>query len=78
MDAGTEHPQLRPILANLSREICRPLDSLRDGLERFLEGADRPISDAERAQARTMLSLCDDLGLLTRERLGGSPNLPRN
>ncbi len=76
MDARTEHPQLRPILANLSREICRPLDSLRDGLERFLDGADRPISDAERAQARTMLTLCDDLGSLTRDRLGGPPTRP--
>ena len=37
---------------------------------RFLDEADRPISDAERAQARTMLTLCDDLGQLTRERLG--------
>jgi signal transduction histidine kinase len=73
MDAEAEHPQLRSILANLSQEICRPLDSLRVGIGRFLEESDRPISDAERVQAQTMLTLCDDLGLLTRERLGGPP-----
>jgi signal transduction histidine kinase len=70
MDGEADHPQLRSILANLSREICRPLDSLRDGIGRFLDETDRPISDAERAQAQTMMTLCDDLGLLTRERLG--------
>jgi len=73
MDAEAEHPQLRPILANLSREICQSLDSLRAGIGRILDEPDQPISDAERVQARTMLSLCEDLGLLTRERLGGPP-----
>jgi hypothetical protein len=73
MDAEAEHPQLRSILANLSLEICRPLDSLRLGIDRFLNQPGRPVSDAERAQAQTMLTLCDDLGRLTRERLGGKP-----
>jgi len=73
MDAEAEDPQLRSILANLCREICRPLDSLRLGIGRFLDEPDLPITDAERAQAQTMLSLCDDLGLMTRERLGGPP-----
>ena len=73
MDADAQHPQLRSILANLSREITRPLDSLRMGIGRFLDEPDRTLSEAERAQAQTMLALCDDLGLLTRERLGGTP-----
>jgi len=73
MDAEAEHPQLRSILANLSREISRPLESLRVGIGRFLDESDRPLSEAERVQAQTMLTLCDDLGLLTRERLGGPP-----
>jgi len=73
MDAEAEHPQLRSILANLSREIARPLDSLRVGIGRVLDQADQPLSEAERIQAQTMLTLCDDLGLLTRERLGGPP-----
>jgi len=72
MDAEAEHPQLRSILINLSEEICRPLGTLRDGIGRFLEETDRPISEAERVQAQTMMTLCDDLGRLTRERLGGS------
>lgn len=73
MDADAEDPQLRPILANLSREICRPLDSLRAGIGRFLDEPGRTLSDAERIQARTMLTLCEDLGLLTLERLGAPP-----
>jgi len=73
MDAETEDPQLHSILANLSREICRPLDSLRAGIGRFLDEPGQTISDAERVQAQTMLALCDDLGLLTRERLGSPP-----
>jgi len=72
MDTPSEPPQLRAILANLGLEICRPLDSLRDGIGQFLDNPDKPISEAERAQAETMLTLCDDLGLLTRERLCGA------
>jgi len=73
MDAEPEDAQLVSILANLSREICRPLDSLQDGVRRFLDQPDRPVSDGERVQARTMLELCDDLALLTHERLGAPP-----
>ena len=61
MDAEAEDPRLRSILANLSREICGPLDSLRSGIGRFLDHPHRPISGAERLQAQTMLELCDDL-----------------
>jgi len=73
MDAETENPQLAAILANLSREIRRPLDSLQQGLSRFLDEPGRTMSDVERNQAQTMLTLCEDLGLLTRERLGDPP-----
>lgn len=65
-----EAAQLRSILLNLGREICLPLDALRLGISRLLDDPDRPISESERAQAQTMLTLCDDLGRLTRERLG--------
>ncbi len=71
MDTSAEPPQLRSILANLGLEICRPLESLRGGIGRFLDDPDRPASEAERVQAETMLTLCDDLGRLTRERLVG-------
>ena len=64
-EAEPTQPQLRPILANLSREIRRPLESLRDEIDRLLGNSGRPTSDAERAQARTMLALCDDLDRLT-------------
>jgi len=58
---------LGPILAGLSGEICRPLESLRSGIHRLLGDSNRPISAAERVQAQTMLDLCDDLSRLTRE-----------
>lgn len=64
-------PSLGPILARLSVEICRPLESLRGGIDRLLDDPSRPITEAERVQARTMLGLCDDLGRLTRECLEG-------
>ena len=71
----TDLPALGPILAGLSGEIRRPLEVLRGGIDRLLDDPSRPISDAERAQARTMLGLCDDLDRLTRECLeGGGPS----
>jgi hypothetical protein len=65
-------PELAPILAGLSGEICRPLELLRSGIDRLLDDPTRPITEAERVQARTMLGLCDDLGRLTRECLEGA------
>jgi len=55
MDAEAEHPQFRSILTNLGREICRPLDCLRDGIGRFLDEGDWTITDAERAQAHRFI-----------------------
>jgi len=72
MDAKSDRDRddLRPILANLGREIRQPLESLRGGIAGLIADPDRPITDAERAQARTMLALCDDLDRLTRGCLG--------
>jgi len=72
MDAkpDRDRDELRAILANLGREIRHPLDSLRGGIGNLLDDPDRPITDAERAQARTMLALCDDLDHMTRGCLG--------
>jgi hypothetical protein len=72
MDPKSECEQalLQAILANLSREICQPLDLLQGGIGKLLDDPTRPINDAERGQAVTMLELCKDLGRLTRECLG--------
>lgn len=63
---------LEPILAGLSGEICRALESLRSGIDRLVVDPSKPISEAERVQARTMLGLCEDLDRLTRECLEGT------
>jgi hypothetical protein len=60
-------PALGPVLARLSTEIYRPLESLRCAIDLLIVDPSRPITDAERIQARTMLGLCDDLSRLTRE-----------
>ena len=65
-----EGDALGPILALLGGEICRPLDLLRSGIGRMLDDPARPLGDAERTQARTMLGLCDELGRLTRDCMG--------
>jgi hypothetical protein len=72
MDGRSESEQaiLQAILANISREICQPLDLLQGGIGRLLDDPSRPINDAERGQAVTMLELCKDLGRLTQECLG--------
>lgn len=62
-----------PILARLSGEICRPLERLRDGIDRLIGDETRLTSDADRAQARAMLGLCDELGRLTRDCLEKTP-----
>ena len=71
-ESDRDQADLRSILASLGREICQPLDSLRAGIGRLLAEPSRPITEAERGQARTMLTLCDDLGRLTRECLGSA------
>ncbi len=67
MDEEARQRQLRDILANIGREICRPIDSLRGGIVRLLDDPDRPLTDVEQAHARTMLAICDELGLMTRD-----------
>ena len=63
--------ELALILAGLGGEIRRPLESLRRGIDRLFADPSGAISEAERAQATTMLGLCDDLDRLTREFLEG-------
>lgn len=63
---------LESILAHLGVELCRPLDSLRGEIGRMVDAPPRPLTDAEVGQARTMLTICDDLGRLTRDCLGSS------
>jgi hypothetical protein len=72
MDAEAERDRfaLPAILANLSREICQPIDLLQGGIGVLLGDPSKPITDAERSQAEIMLMLCNDLGRLTRECLG--------
>ncbi len=70
MDAGPDADLLDAILANLGREVRRPLDQLQAALDRLLDDAADPSSEAERAHARTMIQLCEDLRRLTAETLG--------
>ncbi len=70
MKSQSASPQLQAIAICLSQEICRPLDTLQAGLVRLLDDPARPPSDAERAHAQTMLTLCDELRHLTLECLG--------
>jgi hypothetical protein len=44
---------------------------LRGGIDQLIVSRADEISDLERSQARTLLTVCDDLGRLTRECLGG-------
>jgi signal transduction histidine kinase len=64
---------LNAILANLSQEICQPLGLLRGGISQLVGSRADQLSEAERSQAQTLLTICDDLGRLTRETLGGDP-----
>lgn len=73
---AADSPQLRVVSSLLSREICRPIDSLRAGLVRLLEDPTSPPSEAERSHAATMLALCDDLTRLTLEHLGDGRPAP--
>jgi signal transduction histidine kinase len=58
--------ELRSLLSNLSHELCRPLVSLRAGLDLLLEDLSDSISREQRAHLLTMVSLCDDLIRLAR------------
>ena len=63
----------------LSREICRPIDTLQASLARLLDDPTRPPSEIERTHAATMLALCDDLRRLTLDCLGdGAPATAQN
>ncbi len=63
------HDELRAILSNLSHELCRPLISLRAGFDLLLGDDARPISPDQRGHVQTMVTLCDNLMLLTRSYL---------
>ncbi len=66
-DAESDPTAVACILSNLGREIGGPLESLRAEIGGLLDDPARPLGEAERKQARTMLALCDDLDRLTRE-----------
>jgi len=68
----------RAIYSGLSREFCRPLISLRAGVDLLLAGVEGPLSDGQRAQVLGLRVHCDDLIRLTRTHLdyvglSGSP-----
>jgi hypothetical protein len=68
-----QNPDLQPlsgILGELSGEICRPLGMLQQGIETLLSDPDEAPTDAERSQAATMITLCDEIDRLTRHYLG--------
>ena len=72
----TGPPRLDPIFANLGREIRRPLDALRGGLELLLIDPAHAGKEADVAQAMTLLGLCDDLRHLTDDCLGAADQSP--
>ena len=74
MSTQVESPRLQAIASLLSREICRPIDSLEANLVRLLDDPTQLPSPAERSHAATMLTLCEDLRRLTWDCLGdGTP-----
>ena len=74
MNTQTDTPRLQEIASMLSREICRPIDSLQANLIKMLDDPACSTSSAERTHAATMLTLCEDLKRLTWECLGdGTP-----
>ena len=77
MNQPVASSRLVEISSVLSREICRPIDTLQASLARLLDDPEHPPSEVERTHASTMLSLCDDLRRLTFECLGdGSGAVP--
>jgi signal transduction histidine kinase len=57
--------ELRLLLTSLSHELCRPLVSLRAGIDLLLQDTSTVTGD-QRLHLATMVSLCDDLLRLTR------------
>jgi hypothetical protein len=57
---------LPAILANLSDEIRRPLNQLHEGISSLLAIPPGELTESERSQAATMLSLCEEIDQLTR------------
>ena len=70
MDDQVDASRLQAISAMLSREICRPIDSLQANLMQLLEEPGKLPSETERSHAATMLGLCEELRRLTRDCLG--------
>jgi signal transduction histidine kinase len=62
-------PDLRGIFSGLSREMCRPLISLRAGFDLLLAGCEGPISFEQRDHVQALRAQCDDLLRLTRSYL---------
>ena len=70
MTAEPDKLALVAILASLGREICVPLDNLREDLDRANDDEHEVITEKQRAHAQTMMTLCEELTRLTRETLG--------
>ncbi len=64
-----DHAEMRAILSNLSHELCRPLISLRAGFDLLLGDPECPVSAEQHRHIQTMIGLCDNLLLLTRNYL---------
>ncbi len=61
---------LGPILGNLGRQICQPLDGLQLALARILDGHPADLDAKQRGYAQTMLTLCREINQLTLETMG--------
>ena len=70
MESQVDASRLQAISAMLSREICRPIDSLQANLVQLLEEPGKLPSETERSHAATMLTLCEELRRLTQDCLG--------
>ncbi len=58
--------QARSVLSSLSHELCHHLASLRTGFDLMLGESATPVSDDQRGQLETLVSICDDLLRFTR------------
>jgi signal transduction histidine kinase len=56
----------RPVLSLLSREMCRPLISIRAGFDLLLAGCEGELTPAQRQQVQGLRGQCDSLIGLTR------------
>jgi signal transduction histidine kinase len=61
--------QARSILSSLSHELCHHLASLRTGFDLMRGESAAPVTEDQRGQLETLLSLCDDLLRFTRSSL---------